>query len=81
MTILEKTKKRLQAWHERRAAKIEQERQKQLDVLVRNKIQVMEYNGDLYLCIDGVPLLGIEDLKDTLTKTVNKVRGRYKDWD
>ena len=45
--FLEEIKRRIQVWHEKRAERIEAERQAQLDVEERNAVQVMEFNGEL----------------------------------
>ena len=55
--FLDEIKKRLQVWHEHRAERIEAARQAQLDAEARERVQVMEYNGDLYVSMNGVPLL------------------------
>ena len=67
-------------WHEQRAERIEAERQAQLDVEARNAVQVMEFNGELYACVNGVPLFGVSDINGTLPEAVAKARQNYKDW-
>ena len=42
MKILDEIKKRLQVWHEQRAASIEYNRQTQLDAEARKVVQVMK---------------------------------------
>lgn len=78
--FLEEIKKRLQLWHEQRAASIEYKRQTQLDAEAREVVQVMEFNGELYACVNGVPLFGVGDIKGTLPEAVAKARQNYKDW-
>lgn len=78
--ILENLKKRLQVWHEHRAERIEAERQAHLDAEARECVQVMEYNGDLYVSMNGVPLLAVCDLNETLPEAVAHARQNYKDW-
>lgn len=78
--FLEEIKKRFQVWHEKRAERIEAERQAQLDVEARNAVQVMEFNGELYACVNGVPLFGVSDINGTLPEAVAKARQNYKDW-
>ena len=80
VNILEEIKKRLQVWHEQRAASIEYKRQTQLDAEAREVVQVMEFNGELYACVNGVPLFGVGDIKGTLPEAVAKARQNYKDW-
>ena len=80
MKILDEIKKRLQVWHEQRAASIEYKRQVQLDAEAREAVQVMEFNGELYACVNGVPLFGVGDIKGTLPEAVAKARQNYKDW-
>lgn len=78
--FLEGIKRRIQVWHEKRAERIEAERQAQLDVEARNAVQVMEFNGELYACVNGVPLFGVSDINGTLPEAVAKARQNYKDW-
>ena len=78
--FLEEIKKRFQVWHEKRAERIEAERQAQLDVEARNAVQVMEFNGELYACVNGVRLFGVSDINGTLPEAVAKARQNYKDW-
>ena len=78
--LLEEIKRRFQVWHEKRAERIEAERQAQLDVEARNAVQVMEFNGELYACVNGVPLFGVSDINGTLPEAVAKARQNYKDW-
>ena len=78
--ILEEIKKRLQVWHERHAERIEAERQALLDAEAREAVQVMEFNGELYVSIHGIPLFGQSDLSDDLTEAVASGRKAYKDW-
>lgn len=80
VNILEEIKKRLQVWHEQRAASIEYKRQTQLDAEAREAVQVMEFNGELYACVNGVPLFGVGDINGTLPEAVAKARQNYKDW-
>lgn len=78
--FFEELKKRIQVWHEQRAERIEAERQAQLDVEARNAVQVMEFNGELYACVNGIPLFGVSDINGTLPEAVAKARQNYKDW-
>lgn len=78
--FLEGIKRRIQVWHEKRAERIEAERQAQLDVEARNAVQVMEFNGELYACVNGIPLFGVGEIKGTLPEAVANARQNYKDW-
>ena len=78
--FLEEIKRRIQVWHEKRAERIESERHAQLDAEARNAVQVMEFNGELYACVNGVPLFGVSDINGTLLEAVAKARQNYKDW-
>lgn len=78
--FLETLKKKLQVWHEQRAERIEAERQALLDAEARKAVQVMEFNGELYACVNGVPLFGVGDIKGTLPEAVAHARQNYKDW-
>ena len=67
-------------WHEERAERIEAERQAQLDAEAREAVQVMEFNGRLYVSVSGVPLFDIDDVRGSLTDAVTKARTNYKKW-
>ncbi len=78
--FLEEIKRRIQVWHEKRAERIEAERQAQLDAEAREAVQVMEFNGRLYICVNGKPLFDIDIFKDSVVEAVAKARQNYKDW-
>lgn len=78
--FLDEIKKRLQVWHEQRADRIEAERQALLDAEARKAVQVMEFNGELFASVNGVPLFGVGDIKGTLPEVVANARKNYKDW-
>lgn len=78
--FIETLKKRLQAWHEERAEKQEAKRQARLDAESRKVIQVMEYNGELYVSAFGVPLLGKDAIAGQFAAAVKDARQTYKDW-
>ena len=79
-TFLDKLKKRLQTWHEERADRMQNKRQARLDVEAREAVQVMEFNGELYVSVHGIPLFGQSDLSDDLKEAVASGRKAYKDW-
>lgn len=79
-TFLDKLKKRLQTWHEERADRMQNKRQARLDAEAREAVQVMEFNGELYVSVHGIPLFGQSDLSDELTEAVASGRKAYKDW-
>lgn len=78
--FLDKLKKRLQTWHEERADRMQNKRQARLDVEAREAVQVMEFNGELYVSVHGIPLFGQSDLSDDLAEAVASGRKAYKDW-
>ena len=78
--FFEELKKRIQVWHEKRAERIEADRQAALDAEAREAVQVMEFNGELYACVNGIPLFGVSDINGTLPECVAKARRNYKDW-
>lgn len=78
--FLDEIKKRIQVWHEQRAQRIEAERQALLDAEAREAVQVMEFNGRLYICVDGKPLFDIDIFKGSVAEVVANGRRAYKDW-
>jgi len=80
ITFLDEIRKRLQPWHEERADRMQNKRQARLDAEAREAVQVMEFNGELYVSVHGIPLFGESDLSDDLTEAVASGRKAYKDW-
>lgn len=80
ITILDEIKRRLQVWHEQRANRIEAKRQAQLDAEASEAVQVMEFNGELYISVDGRPLFNIDIFRDSVAEVVACGRRAYKDW-
>ena len=78
--FFEELKKRVQVWHERRAQRIEAARQAELDAEARRRVQVMEFNGELFVSVDGVPLLDVSDINGMLPGAVANARRNFKDW-
>ena len=78
--FFETLKKKLQVWHEERAERIEATRQAQLDAEAREAVQVMEFNGRLYISVTGKPLFDIDIFKDSVAEVVASGRRTYKDW-
>lgn len=79
--LFEAVKKKLQVWHEKRAERLETARQARLDAEARRVVQVMEFNGHLYVSVHGTPLFSDEDLDGmSLTGLVKEGRDNYKDW-
>lgn len=81
MKILDEIKKRLQVWHEERAERIEAERQALLDAEANKAVQVMEFNGRLFICVNGKPLFDIDIFKNSVAEVVAIGRKTYKDWE
>ena len=78
--FLDEIRKRIQVWHEQRADRIEAARQAALDTEAREMVQVREFKGELFACVNGVPLFGVGDIKGTLPEAVANARQNYKDW-
>lgn len=79
-TFIETIKKKLQAWHENRAARLEEARRSRLDAEARKVVQVMEFNGELYVSVHGVPLLDKDAICGDFAVAVNGAREIYKKW-
>lgn len=78
--FLEEIKRRIQVWRKKHAERIKAARQVALDAEARETVQVMEFNGELFACVNGVPLFGVGDIKGTLPEAVANARQNYKDW-
>ena len=80
ITFLDEIRKRLQTWHEERADRMQNKRQACLDAEAREAVQVMEFNGELYVSVHGVPLFGEDDIQEDFAEAVATARKKYKDW-
>lgn len=60
----------LQTWRESRAQKRQNEQARHL----RERIQVREFNGLLYISYDGIPLIPTESLNEPIDKVLFRAR-------
>lgn len=60
-------------WSDSRTAKKERE----IKAEVSRRVQVKEYMGNLYICVDGMPLLRDVDVNDDLCTTVETMREHW----
>ena len=75
-----KTKKIMATFLDKLADRMQNKRQARLDAEARETVQVMEFNGELYVSVHGIPLFGQSDLSNDLTEAVASGRKAYKDW-
>lgn len=80
VTFLEKIKRSVQKWCKERTARIESKRQTALDVEAWETVQVMEFNGRLYVSVNDIPMFDIDDVRGSLSDAVARARQNYKDW-
>lgn len=78
--FFETIKKQLQVWGKEHAARMEAKRKAQLDAEARKAVQVMEYGGNLFVSVHGIPLFGVNDINGKLTDVVANGRKVYKVW-
>lgn len=78
--IIETVKKKLQTWRKQRAARQAAARQRSLDAEARSMVQVMEFAGDLYVSVNGIPLFAENVVSDDLATAVYEAREVYKIW-
>lgn len=76
--ILSKIQQQLQSWQDKRAERIEAERQALLDAEARKVVQVMEFNGRVYVSVNGIPMFDIDDVRGSMIDIVKKARQNYK---
>lgn len=55
-------------------------RRRMLDKESREVLQAMEFDGDVYLCYKGVPLLNEDALMATLTESLEQCRSTYMEY-
>ena len=78
--ILERIKQVFSTWQSDRVARQRAHDAAVLDATARESVQVMEFQGRLYVSVSGVPLFDIDDVKGSLTDAVTKARTNYKRW-
>lgn len=62
------------------ACKREARKERMLSRASERAVQLMEYEGDLYVSHNGEPLLPIDCLKWGLPRTLGAMRGIWKEW-
>lgn len=63
----------------RRISKLEK-RTRKLDILSCETINVMEFNGRLYVAFDGVPIVRVDDLKVNTPELLAQSREDFLAW-
>lgn len=63
----------------RRNSKLEK-RTRKLDILSCETINVMEFNGRLYVAFDGVPIVRVDDLKVKTPELLAQSREDFLAW-
>lgn len=82
MNVIEKMRQKFAQWVDGRKKKAQERRKKQVQRDAAQRIQLREFDGFAYLCFDNIPLLGADDLVDSLTGAVQEARfvyGKYYD--
>lgn len=70
----------LKAWRERRKERAAVLSEARLEAEAREAVQVMEFGGSLYVCVDGVPVFWEKTLKVPLEEAVVRGRAAYSEW-
>lgn len=55
-------------------------RRRTLERVAREEIQVRDHNGKLYICLNGAPLLSLDDVNGDLLDMVRAMRVNYVLW-
>lgn len=58
----------------------QERRRRTLERMAMEEIQVRDHGGKLYICLDGVPLLSLDDVKGDLLDMVRSMRVNYVLW-
>lgn len=77
MSIIEKMRQLLARWAESRRKKTQERRKREVQQEAARRIQLREFEGSAFLCFDNIPLLGADDLVDSLTGAVQEARFMY----
>lgn len=71
--IIQAIRELLRRWNDSRTAKKKREAKAESS----RRVQVKEYMGNLYICVDGMPLLRDVDVNDDLCTTVETMRENW----
>lgn len=67
----------IQSYAEGRTQKAERERKCKENALRKEyneRIQAKEFNGRMYISVDGIPLIEADDIRNDIVDTIQKVR-------
>ena len=78
--FLKKIQQLLKEWRKKRDLLKECKLDAMLYAEAQDVVQVMEYNGNMFLSVNGVPVVGVEDLKTPLVDAIIHARMNYKSW-
>lgn len=76
--IFTSIKQWLQAYGERMRADRSKAKLNRLEMESKRRLQVMEYEGEVYLSYDGVPLLTEDEFGSDLVETLEAMRENWK---
>lgn len=76
--ILTSIKQWLQAYGERMRADRSKAKLARLEMESKRRLQVMEYEGEVYLSYDGVPLLTEDEFGSDLVEVLEAMRENWK---
>lgn len=75
---------RLQAWYKAMRDEMRKKRRERylmcLQQDAEERIQVREYRGDIYLCLDDIPLLGEDDVVESMGNALETMRSMYVEY-
>lgn len=80
MKLINAIRNWLKRTNERSKAACQERRAKQLDNLSCRNINVIEFNGRLYVAYSGVPIVRVDDLKVKVPEILAQAREDYLAW-
>lgn len=80
MKYLKEIKQRVCNWFVMQRNLAQEWKDADLDIESQRNVQAMEWQGTLYLAVNGVPVVEIDNLRDSLANSVLKARASYRDW-
>lgn len=76
---------KMEAWvmshKEREQAARKKTKQERLETESKRRLQVMEYEGEVYLSYDGVPLLSERDFGSDMISILESMRSNWKKYE
>lgn len=80
MKIIMRVREWLRVQREERRKRSADKRQKELKRESMRMVQVKEFGGVVYVSYDGVPLVDVNSIVDSIPEALDDIRATYVEW-